>query len=256
MICRLFCTIIAFDTWVNTDRLTVIEVKRYLLIYFIHRIHQETKVGGKVNMSKTTNQIRNLTMMALFVAIEIVLLVTPFGYLRIGPLSATLMHVPVIVCACIMSTQFGALLGLVFGVTSVINATMAPTVTSFAFSPFVEIAGFQGGMQSLIIAIVPRVLLGCIAGCIFHFLAKKNTSKTMAAALGAGIATFLHTLMVLGLIIIFYAGPYANAIGIASSALMAYMGSILLTNMIPEIIVAVLVNIALVKALTPVMKKY
>ena len=48
-------------------------------------------------MSKTTNQIRNLTMMALFVAIEIILLVTPFGYLRIGPLSATLMHVPVTV---------------------------------------------------------------------------------------------------------------------------------------------------------------
>ena len=66
-------------------------------------------------MSKTTNQIRNLTMMALFVAIEIILLVTPFGYLRIGPLSATLMHVPVIVCACVMSTKFGAFLGLVFG---------------------------------------------------------------------------------------------------------------------------------------------
>ena len=196
-------------------------------------------------MSKTTNQIRNLTMMALFVAIEIILLVTPFGYLRIGPLSATLMHVPVIVCACVMSTKFGAFLGLVFGITSVINATMAPTITSFAFSPFIEIGGFQGGFQSLIVAIVPRILLGVIAGYLYRFLLKKSFSKTKS----------LHTIMVLGLIILFYAVPYAEAIGVANSALMAYMGTVLLTNMIPEIVVAVLINIALVKALAPVLNK-
>lgn len=206
-------------------------------------------------MSKTTNQIRNLTMMALFVAIEIILLVTPFGYLRIGPLSATLMHVPVIVCACVMSTKFGAFLGLVFGITSVINATMAPTITSFAFSPFIEIGGFQGGFQSLIVAIVPRILLGVIAGYLYRFLLKKSFSKTKSAAISAGVATCLHTIMVLGLIILFYAVPYAEAIGVANSALMAYMDTVLLTNMIPEIVVAVLINIALVKALAPVLNK-
>lgn len=61
--------------------------------------------------------------------------------------------------------------------------------------------------------------------------------------------------MVLGLIILFYAVPYAKAIGVANSALMAYMGTVLLTNMIPEIVVAVLINIALVKALAPVLNK-
>ena len=49
--------------------------------------------------------------------------------------------------------------------------------------------------------------------------------------------------------------PYAEAIGVANSALMAYMGTVLLTNMIPEIVVAVLINIALVKALAPVLNK-
>lgn len=200
-------------------------------------------------MSKSTKQIRNLTMMSLFVAIEIVLLITPFGYLRIGPLSATLMHVPVIVCACVMSTKHGVMLGLLFGITSVINATMAPGPTSFAFSPFVEIGGFQGGYQSLIVAILPRVLLGLISGSIYHLLIKKNVLDIYSAALSAGISTFIHTIMVLGLIIVFYATPYADAIGVANSALMAYMGTVLLTNMIPEIIVAVLVNVALTKVL-------
>lgn len=200
-------------------------------------------------MQKKSKQIRRLTMMALFIAIEIVLLVTPFGYLRIGPLSATLMHVPVIVCACVMSVKDGLLLGLIFGITSVINATMAPSVTSFVFSPFVEVAGFSGGFQSLIIAIVPRVLLGLIAGSLFQLFKQKNISKAKSAGLAAGIATLCHTIMVLGLIIVFYASAYSSAIGIGQGALMAYMGTVLLTNMIPEIVVAVLVNMALVKAL-------
>lgn len=206
-------------------------------------------------MSKTRNQIRGLTMMALFIAIEIVLLVTPFGYLRIGPLSATLMHVPVIVCACVMSTKHGVLLGLVFGITSVINATMAPSITSFAFSPFVEIGGFSGGYQSLIVAIIPRVLLGLIAGSLYDFFTKKNFNKVKSAAISAGVATLLHTVMVLGLIVLFYSAPYSAAIGIADSALMAYMGTVLLTNMIPEIVVAVLVNMALVRALKSILNK-
>ena len=200
-------------------------------------------------MSKKTNQIRNLTMMALFIAIEVVLLVTPFGYLRIGPLSATLMHVPVIVCACLMSTKHGVFLGLVFGITSVINATMAPNITSFCFSPFVEVAGFHGGFQSLLIAIVPRVLLGLIAGLSFQFFLKKMNKKAWSACLAAGLATFCHTIMVLGLIILFYGAQYAVAVGVAQSALIGFMAMVLLTNMLPEIVVAILVNVSLVKAI-------
>ena len=196
-------------------------------------------------MSKTSNQIKSLTMLALFLAIEVVLLVTPLGYLRIG----VLMHVPVIVCACTMGTKYGVLMGLVFGITSVINATMAPTVTSFAFSPFVEVGGFSGGFQSLIVAIGPRLLLGWLAGTIYHGLIKKGKSVSLSAATAALIATALHTVGVLGLILLFYAAPYAQAIGVAQGALMAAMGTVILTNAIPEIVVAIIANIALTKAL-------
>lgn len=201
-------------------------------------------------MSKTSSQIRNLTMLALFLAIEVVLLVTPLGYLRIGVLSATLMHVPVIVCACTMGTKYGVLMGLVFGVTSVINATMAPTVTSFAFSPFVEVGGFSGGFQSLIVAIGPRLLLGWLAGTIYHGLKNKGKSIAFSAFVSALISTAVHTVGVLGLILTFYAAPYASAIGVAQSGLMIAMATVILTNTVPEIVVAVVANVALTKALS------
>ena len=201
-------------------------------------------------MSETSRKIKNLTMFAFFLAIEVVLFVTPLGYLRIGVLSATLLHVPVIVCACTMGVKYGALMGLVFGITSVINATMAPTITSFAFSPFITVGGFTGGYQSLIIAIVPRVLLGVIAGTLFEFCRKKNLSITLSAGCAALISTMVHVIGVLGLIILFYAAPYAEAIGVAETAFMAAMGTVILTNSIPEIIVAIIANIALTRALS------
>ncbi|HAM30781.1 MAG TPA: ECF transporter S component, partial [Erysipelotrichaceae bacterium] len=45
---------------------------------------------------KKSQNLKKMTLFALFIAIEMMLLMTPFGYLRIGPISATLMHIPVI----------------------------------------------------------------------------------------------------------------------------------------------------------------
>ena len=41
---------------------------------------------------------KNLTLLALFIAIEAVMVMLPFlGFIPIGPLRATLLHVPVII---------------------------------------------------------------------------------------------------------------------------------------------------------------
>ena len=102
----------------------------------------------------------------------------------------------------------------------------------------------------MIVAIGPRLLLGWLAGTIYHGLIKKGKSVSASAALSALVATALHTVGVLGLILLFYAAPYAQAIGVAQGALMAAMGTVILTNAIPEIIVAIVANIALTKALS------
>ncbi|MEF9968776.1 MAG: ECF transporter S component, partial [Longicatena sp.] len=43
-----------------------------------------------------------LSFMAMFLAIEIVLVITPLGYLPIGPISATTMHIPVIIAGIVL----------------------------------------------------------------------------------------------------------------------------------------------------------
>ena len=71
---------------------------------------------------KNRTNIRWLTQLALLVAILLVLNYTPLGYLQIGPLSASLLTVPVAIGAMTMGPTAGAILGGVFGATSFIQA--------------------------------------------------------------------------------------------------------------------------------------
>ena len=70
---------------------------------------------------------KNLTLLALFIAIEAVMVMVPFlGFIPIGPLRATLLHVPVIIAAIVLGTKQGCLIGLVFGLSSLLMNTMQP----------------------------------------------------------------------------------------------------------------------------------
>ena len=198
-------------------------------------------------MNKSTS-IRTMTIFSLFIAIEVVLLITPLGFLRIGPLSATLLHIPVILAAILLGTKYGVLLGLFFGLASIWNATSAPGPISFVFSPFITIGGMSGGWQSLIVALVPRILLGWIAGSVFTIL-KKKMSRAKSAGIAAGVSTFLHTAMVLTLIAVFYGKPYAQALGIAQNALVGVLAYTIATNGMLELVLAVVVGMAIAKVL-------
>lgn len=201
-------------------------------------------------MNKSKLSVRQMSVMALFLAIEIIMCFTPIGYLRVNALSITLMHVPVIILASTMGPAAGAFLGFVFGLTSIINATMAPGITSFVFSPFITVGGISGNFFSLVIALLPRILLGVIAGYVFRFCKKFSKNTPLAAGIAAAVATVCHTIMVLGLIILLFGPQYAQALHISQAALNAVMAGVIGTNMIPEVIVAVVSNMALATALS------
>ena len=45
---------------------------------------------------------------------------------------------------------------------------------SFVFTPFITIGGMSGNWTSLLIAFVPRILLGYLAGLVYEQLQKKQ----------------------------------------------------------------------------------
>ena len=127
---------------------------------------------------KIEKKVLDMSLAGIFTAVIIAMSVVPFlGYIPLGFMNATIIHVPVIIGALLLGPKYGAYLGLVFGLTSLVRATLTPTVTSFVFSPFVTIGGYSGNMWSVVISIVPRVLIGVAAYYVYELVLKARPWK-------------------------------------------------------------------------------
>ena len=67
---------------------------------------------------KSKQKTKNMVLLALFGCIEIVLMLTPLGYIPIGPVRATTLHIPVILAGVLMGPKAGSAIGLIFGISS------------------------------------------------------------------------------------------------------------------------------------------
>lgn len=203
-----------------------------------------------------TKKTQYMAFMALFLAIQILLVITPLGYLPLGPIDATTMHIPVIVAAIVFGRKAGAQLGFVFGITSVLNATFRPNITSFVFSPFVTVAGISGNWTSLLIAIVPRILLGYFSGVLFEVLKKHRVNEQLCIITASLAGAITNTVLVLGGIYFFFGEAYAKAVHVAYEVLSAVLLGVVTTNGIAEAVLGAIACLLIVKALAPFMKKY
>ena len=203
-------------------------------------------------MSRSKKRIQQLTLAAFFVAIEVIMAVTPIGFIPVGAINITTMHLPVILAGIVLGPIYGALMGFVFGMTSMLRATFIPGITSFCFSPFITVGGISGNFWSAFIALVPRMTLGCLSFYIYRAVRKLKKSRITAAAVSAGLNTLIHTLFVMGSIWLFFGEAYASAAGIGVGAVIV---TVLTSNGILEILLASIVIPALVKALKPAMER-
>lgn len=205
-----------------------------------------------MNQSKTLG----MAQMAMFVTLIIVLAFVPYiGYIRIPILAiqATTVHIPVIIGSVLLGPKKGAFLGFVFGLTSLINNTMQPGITSFCFSPFVEIAGGMGGSPlALIICFVPRILCGTVPYYVFKAFSKKTKTKSSnkTALIISGICGSLcNTILVMSMIYIFFGHQYALARDISYEAVSAVILSVVAVNGTIEAIIAGLLTSAIAVAI-------
>ena len=202
-------------------------------------------------MNQKKTDVRLLAQMALLVALELVLAFTPLGYIPLGFMNATTMHIPVILGACLLGPKMGGVLGAVFGVTSVIRATVTPNLTSFVFTPFYSFSPeFSGNWTSLIVAIVPRVLIGVIAGLAFQFIMRVSHDKQAVALPVAGfIGSMVNTIGVMGLIYLLFGAQYAAAGGQSFDLLLKVIMGVVCINGVPEALIAAVLTLAVGKVL-------
>jgi len=198
--------------------------------------------AGKVNNVRARTLF--ITQFAALLAIEaIISLIPTLGSIPIGPVVATLSAIPVIITAIVLGPKAGAVMGFAFGVFSFIwHSFMSPGAFSFIFTPITPVDEYSGNILSLVICFVPRILIGVVAGCTNRYFPRRSEGNApVRYAVSALLGSATNTALVLGGIALFFGDKYETLL---EKALGLLIGTIVLTNGIPEMIAAVVITIA------------
>lgn len=200
-------------------------------------------------MNTRKHDTRWMVGVAMMAAIIIVLANTPLGLIPLPTTKATTTHIPVIVGAVILGPLAGAILGGVFGICSIISNTIAPVLTSFAFSPFLSDTGLAGALKAVWVSVGCRIMIGVVAGWLWIALKKLRVNDTLALAITGFVGSMTNTVMVMGSIGLLFTQQYAQAKEVAMEAVSGLIMVTVTVNGIPEAFLALVLVSAIGTAL-------
>lgn len=189
-------------------------------------------------MNKKKKDTRWLASVALMMAIVILLANTPFGMIQLPVIKATTVHIPVILGAILLGPLAGSILGATFGICSMISNTLAPTLLSFAFSPFMSMTGLVGVVKALWISVGCRIMIGLVTGWLWIFFKKVNLNGLIALPVTGFTGSMVNTVFVMGSIYLLFASQYADAKNVGIDAVWGLIMVTVTASGIPEAIVA------------------
>lgn len=206
-------------------------------------------------MKTKKHDTRWMVSVALMAAIVIVLANTPLGMIQLPIIKATTVHIPVILGAILLGAGAGAILGAVFGICSLVSNTMAPTLLSFAFSPFLSTTGIPGALKAIWISVGCRILIGVVAGWLWVLFTKIKLNQFIALPIVGFVGSMVNTVTVMGSIYFLFAQQYAEAKEVALTAVFGLVMGTVTASGIPEAIAAAILVLALGKVLVVVFRK-
>ena len=184
----------------------------------------DSQKSFRVKSRKTKKlEVRKMAIIGVLSAISIMLSMTPLGFIPIGPLNLTIMHIPVIIGAVLEGPLVGIIVGLIFGFTSLLRAITMPTITNFA-------------LINPLVSILPRVLIGIVAYYVYKLTIKLTKNALVSGWITGVIGSLVNTVGVLGMTYILYGARYAEALGKSASAAKTLILTLVATNGVPEAI--------------------
>lgn len=203
-------------------------------------------------MNSRKRDTRWLASVALMMAIVILLANTPLGLIQLPVIKATTVHIPVIIGAVLLGPLAGGILGATFGICSMISNTMAPTLLSFAFSPFMSMTGISGMIKALWISVGCRVMIGVAAGWLWILFKKVRLPLLIALPVTGFAGSMVNTVFVMGSIYLLLAAQYAEVKSVGIDAVWGLIMVTVTASGIPEAVVAAI----LVAVIGKVMLKF
>jgi len=184
--------------------------------------------------------------------VVVVLANTPLGMIQLPIIKATTTHIPVILGALLFGPLAGGILGGIFGLCSVVSNTVAPTLLSFAFSPFMSTTGVSGALKAVWIAVGCRILIGVVAGWLWIGLKKLRLPDLAALPIVGFVGSMTNTVLVMGSIYLLLAQQYAQVKNVGMQAVFGLVMGTVTGSGVMEAIAAVVLVSAIGKALLQV----
>ncbi len=189
---------------------------------------------------KQKKKLNRLVICAFFVALIVVMTFTPLGYIPVGPSYAiTTIHIATILGACILGTKYGAFLGFAWGGFCIMKAFQEPIPANIPF-------------QNPMISLVPRVIVGIVAGLVFYALSKTKLKKPISLAISAVAATLTNTVLVLTALTLF--NGFESITAGVETALDTIFTVLISVNGVIEIVAAVILVPSLYMATEKMLK--
>lgn len=179
---------------------------------------------------------RQLVVIGMLSGISMFMGLTGFGMIPTPWMKITIQHLPVIIGGIVEGPIIGGIVGLIFGLFSMYLNMSQPVLLSPIF-------------MNPIIAIIPRVLIGIVSYYVFKIMKEKFNKEKLGLILAAIAGTITNTAGVLGLTYILAMEQFATLKEISSAAVAGALGTIAVSNGIPECIVAVMIVVPVCLAL-------
>ncbi len=140
---------------------------------------------------------RTIAEYAIFIAIIFVMRATGLSRIPVGPLVMTLTMVPIAIGAMLLGPLGGAILGAVFGFTSLYDAMIgASPMTGFFFQ--------LSPLHTIVLCVGTRTLTGAATGWLFRVFRGLDKRRIWCYFAGGLAAPMLNTILFMGYIVLFF----------------------------------------------------
>lgn len=146
------------------------------------------------------NQMFCFVLTALFIALILLLGLTPIGMIPLGFINISLLGVPVVIGTLILGLKTGVLLGACFGTISALSAFGIYGTPSTLAGALVAASPFLAAVMCYL----PRLLVPVVAWLVHRLLQRRGGEGKLPVALAACAGSLTNTVFYLGLMLLFY----------------------------------------------------
>jgi uncharacterized membrane protein len=167
------------------------------------------------------DRTRKIAVAGVLAAISIILGLTRWGFIPWGATSLTIMHVPVIIGAILEGPVVGFVIGLLFGLFSMIQAAVAPNGPTDVW------------FTNPVLSVLPRLFIGPVAWLVWRSLQRWPIPGLIVSGIAGSLT---NTFLVLGVI------------GLLGLLPWPVIATVIVANGLPEMVLATVLTVVVVAA--------